>query len=990
MVVFLMDGQAAPARVVRHSTAARRLRLEVPGLRWNRFLGERLERTFSTWPGIEEASAEPRTGRLLVRYAPEAPLLSRLREQPDEQVHWPAPRQARPARGTERAPREPWHAMTLDAVRARLDCSEQGLSSAEAARRLKRYGLNIVVAEEPRSRLAMLGSQLANVPTMLLLGSAGFSAVAGDALEATAILAVVGLNAGIGYRIERRNQELLASWQKLEAGSAQVLRGGVLLTVPVADLVPGDVVLLRAGDMLPADVRVLDAHRLSADEAPLTGESEPQPKQAAPVDARAPLAERASLLFAGTSVASGHGRAMVVATGADTELARVRELVAQEASPPTPLTRKLAHLNRRVAVGSVGAAALSAAMGVAHGRSGVQVLRGAVALGVAALPEGLPLVATAALVRAMQRLHARGMVVRRVSAAEALGGVTVICTDKTGTLTRNEMRLDVLDVGDGPLELSSLRPRPQAVLEDPPTLALALGLLNSDVDVHRSGKELVVSGSSTEKALVDAAHAAGLDGAALRLAFPRRHLRERSEGIHYVVSVHRAPGGGELAFVKGAPEQVLAMCERDSKGPLDARKRERLARRNDALAADGLRVLGLAWRRFAEGGGPAPTDGYTFIGFVGLRDPLREGAAESVRQAHGAGIRTVVLTGDQPRTAEAIARRVGLEGDTLTTQSLAEMLELPDGELPRRLDRTAVLARVTPEDKRKLVKALRARGEIVAMAGDGINDAPALQAADVGVAVGVGSSDMARAVADVVMASEDLRSIMSAVGEGRIVQDNLRRALRFLFATNFSEMALVLGAGVLGLADPLTPLQLLWINLLTDTLPGIALGMEPGDPAILDRPPAPPGMPLLTHRAARQVARDGLLMAGVGGLALALGGPPLAFGTLTAVQLGYSAVCRAPRETRGHVPSDGEWRLPVFIGGAAAVHMAALTFPPLRRVLRLPAPTPLTFGGVAVGFALPALLGVLPAWGGQAVRRVRRREGRRVMTDATSLLEETP
>ncbi|RKH44620.1 cation-transporting P-type ATPase, partial [Corallococcus sp. AB050B] len=969
----------------RHSTAARRLRLEVPDLQWNTSLGTRLEATFATWPGVEEVSAQPRTGRLLVRYAPEAPLLARLHEEPEAPLaRTRRHHKARPAPGGQRGPREPWHVMTVDAVLARLDGSTHGLSSEEAARRLKRFGPNVVEEETQRSRLAMLGSQLATIPTMLLMGSAGASALAGDALEATAILAVVGLNAGIGYRIERRNQELLASWQKLEAGSAQVLRGGVLVTVLVAELVPGDVVLLRAGDVLPADMRVLDAHRLSADEAPLTGESEPQPKQPAPVDARAHLAERTSLLFAGTTVATGHGRALVVATGANTEMARVRELVAQESAPTTPLTRKLGQLDRHVAVASVGAAALSAVVGLAHGRSGPQVLRGAVALGVAALPEGLPLVATAALVRAMQRLHARGMVVRRVSAAEALGGVTVICADKTGTLTRNEMRLEVLDLGDGSLDLSTLRTRPQAVLEDPPTLALALGLLNSDVDVHHRGKELEVSGSSTEKALVAAAHAAGLDGAALRRAFPRRHLLERSEGIHYVVSVHHAPGDGVVAFIKGAPEQVLGMCERTTKGPLDARERERLARRNDALAAEGLRVLALAWRRLPGDEGAAPTEGYAFIGFVGLKDPLREGAAESVRQARGAGIRTVILTGDQPRTAEAIARQVGLEGDTLTPRELAEMLELPADALAERLERTEVLARVTPEDKSKLVKALRARGAIVAMAGDGINDAPALQAADVGVAVGVRSSDMARAVADVVMASEDLRSIMSAVGEGRIVQDNLRRALRFLFATNFSEMALVLGAGLLGLREPLTPLQLLWINLLTDTLPGIALALEPGDPAILDRPPAPPGMPLLTRRAARRVARDGALMAGVGGLGLALGGPPLAFGTLTAVQLGYSAVCRAPTQARRHAPTDGEWRLPAFVGGAAALHVAALTFPPLRRVLGLPAPTPLTFGGLALGFVLPGLMGAVPVWSGHAVRRVRR------MTSTTSSLETPP
>ncbi|MBN8471487.1 cation-translocating P-type ATPase [Corallococcus exiguus] len=817
MMVFLMDGQCATARVVRHSTAARRLRLEVPDLQWNAARCRRMERTFATWPGVVDVSAEPRTGRLLVRYAPQAPLLAQLRQEPDAPAApGPTPRKARPTQSARRGQQEPWHAMSVDAVLARLDGTAQGLASEEAARRLKRFGPNVMQEEAPRSRLATLGSQLATVPTLRLLGSAGASALAGDGLEASAILTVVGLNAGIGYRIERRNQELLASWQKLEAGVAQVLRGGVLLTVPAAELVPGDVVLLRAGDVLPADMRVLEAHRLCADEAPLT---------------------------------------------------------------------------------------------------------------------------------------------------------------------RNEMRLEVLDLGDGPLELSSLRPRPQAVLEDPPTLALALGLLNSDVDIHHRGKTLEVSGSSTEKALVAAAHAAGLDGAALRRAFPRRHLLERSEAIHYVLSVHHAPGDGTVAFIKGAPEQVLDICDRGLKGPLDARERQRLARRNDALAADGLRVLALAWRRLDGDEDPAPTEGYTFIGFVGLRDPLREGAAESVRQARGAGIRTVALTGDQPRTAEAVARQVGLEGDTLTPHELAELLELSGEALSDGLARTAVLARVTPEDKRKLVKALRAQGAIVAMAGDGINDAPALRAADVGVAVGVRSSDMARAVADVVMASEDLRSIMSAVGEGRIVQDHLRRALRFLFATNLSEMTLVLGANLLGLREPLSPLQLLWINLLTDTLPGIALALEPGDPAILDRPPAPPGMPLLTRRAVRRVARDGALMAGFGALGMAMGGPPLAFGMLTAVQLGYSAVCRAPREPRRHVPADGEWRMYAFVGGATALHTAALTLPPLRRVLRLPAPTPLTFGGLAAGLILPALVGATPVWGAQVVRRARR------MTDTPSSLE---
>ncbi|MCP3103244.1 cation-transporting P-type ATPase [Myxococcus sp. K15C18031901] len=972
MVVILIDGQASPAKVVRHAVASRRLRLAVPGLLGNRYMGRRLERTLHAWPGVEEVKAEPRSGRLLLRYGPEAPLLERLEEEGEDvsseapAAHEPPPR--RPQAPAQPPPdEEPWHARTVDEVLRRCRTDRQGLSRAEAAARLKRHGANVVNGCPPRSRWSLLRAQVATVPMGLLMGSAAASALAGDVLESTAILAVVGLNAGIGYRIERRNEALLASWQRLEAGQAQVLRDGVLQDVPASDLVVGDVLLVRAGDVLPADARVLESHRLSVDEAPLTGESEPQPKGADPVAEDAPLAERHAMLYAGTAVSSGHGRAVIVATGSAMALARVRKLVEETVAPPTPMSRKLDRLDRRVALFSVGATVLSGAVGLAHGRPLAQVLRGAVALGVAALPEGLPIVATAALVRSMQRLHARGMVVRRVASAEALGGVTVICADKTGTLTRNEMRLEVLDVGQGAVDLASLRARPDAVLEDAPSLALAAALLNSDVDVHRNGHEVIIAGSATERALVTAAHDAGLDGAQLRRAYPRRRLMERSEGIHYVVSLHEAPEGG-VAFVKGAPEQIIRLCSRDANGPLDARSRERLLKRNQALAEDGLRVLALGWRRVDLSRDEARDADYTFIGFMGLRDPLREGAADTLRQARVAGIRTIILTGDQKHTAEAVARQVGLRGETLVAKEVTARLSSPGGAEGDWLERVSVLARVTPEDKMALVRALRARGEIVAMAGDGINDAPALKAADVGVAVGARSSDMARQMADVVMAGEDLRGIIHAVGEGRIVQDNLRRSIRFLFATNLSEMALVVGASLLNAREPLLPLQLLWLNLLTDTLPGLALALEPGDADILDRPPAPPDAPLLPGDMARQVVRDALLMAGLGAAGMVLGGPPLAFGMLTAAQLGYAPVCRAPRHIHGG-GYQGSGRFTVLVGGAVAMQGLALVVPPLRAVLGLPAPTWRAFAGLATGLVLPMTVSGLYRQGRRVLRR---------------------
>jgi Ca2+-transporting ATPase len=453
--------------------------------------------------------------------------------------------------------------------------------------------------------------------------------------------------------------------------------------------------------------------------------------------------------------------------------------------------------------------------------------------------------------------------------------------------------------------------------------------------------------------LVRAAESAGLDVGELRKRFPRRLLRERVGDIHYVISIHDAPGGARLAFVKGAPEQVVRLCD------LDAAARAKYLVRNDELAAAGLRVLALAWKPL--GGDGDASRGYRWIGLVGLRDPLRPTARDAVRSAKRAGIRTVILTGDQLRTADAIARQVELGGIAVDGSALARRLEAGDHEAEALLDRVGVLARVSPADKAAIVRAFRRRGEIVAMVGDGINDAPALKIADVGVAVGVGSSDLARQVADVVLAEEDLRAILAAVGEGRIVQDNLRRAIRFLFATNLSEMALMVASSLLGGREPLTPMQLLWINLLTDTLPALALALEPGHPEVLDRPPAPPQAPLLSHAAVKEMVRDGALMATVGAGGMLLGGPRLAFATLTSAQLSYATVCRAPGTSMNR-------RFLGLVGGAIAVQGAALVTSPLRRLLRLGPLSALEPVGFLAGLVLPPMIAGARA-SGEIVRR---------------------
>jgi Ca2+-transporting ATPase len=853
-----------------------------------------------------------------------------------------------------------WHALGAESVCRRLRSGVDGLSATEAARRLRAAGPNSVPDGAPRTRLGIVRDQLANLPSGLLLGSSAMSTLVGDFFDAGAILAAVGLNAGIGYEIERGSEQLLASWRRLEAGEAQVVRGGVLRSVAAEALVVGDVVLCRAGDMVPADARLLDAHRLSCDEAALTGESEPQRKSAAPAPAPAPLAQRPSMLYAGTQVVGGHGRAVVVATGASTEAATVRRLLEHETAPRTPFQRQLDRLGRGLAVSGLSAGAVSALAGLLYGQSPLQALRTAVSLAVAAIPEGLPMVSTAALVRSMQRLRRRGMVVRRLASAETLGGVTVVCADKTGTLTRNDMRLEVLDLGGGAIDAATVRAEPARLFAHRPTLALAAAVLNSDVDVQRRGRAVAIAGSSTERALVRAAENAGLERGALRAAYPRRLLHERDGGVHYVVSVHDVAGGGSVAFIKGAPEQVLKLCTRDHGGQaLTAASRRAVLSRNDRLAEQGLRVLALGWRRLERGAAARarrraargqPSAGYRLIGLAGLRDPLRAGAAETIRHAARAGVRTVILTGDQARTARAVARQVGLQGDTIDGADVARLLARSGAAARARLRRVAAFARVTPADKVAIVRALRAQGEIVAMAGDGINDAPALKAADVGIAIGVHSSDLARHAADVVLENEDLRSILTAIGEGRIVQDNLRRAVRYLLATNLAEVTLVGGAALLGRRDSFTPRQLLWINLLSDTLPALALALEPARPEVLDRAPAPPHAPLLDAAARLRVARDGLALAGLGAGALALGGRPLMFSVFCGAELGSALPCR----DRGAPPDR---RFLLLLGSGAALHLAGITLPPLRVLLGLPARvSALELAGFAAGLGLPALL----------------------------------
>jgi len=927
-MLWLGDERTVAEALARHARTSGRIRIEVSNLVGNPGLARKLEASALARPGVVRAFANPRSGRVLIEYAPGAPDIDELERYA---------RSARPRRRRGTIERDPtiWHAEPADVVVARLGTNPRdGLRSAEAAHRLDAIGANLFEGEAPPSRLALLASQLTNLPTILLLGSTVVSIVLGDFIEAGAIIAVIVLNAAIGYRVEHRSAELLAAWHIAELGASEVIRDGSIQRVPTSALVPGDVLVVRAGTVVGADARVVNAHRLAADEAALTGESEPVAKSSERVAPGAILAERHSMLYRGTTIASGHGRALVVATAGATEIASVQRLAAEARAPKSGLQHRLGSLSSRLAWTGLAASGLAGLAALAWRRNPSEILRDSVALGVAAIPEGLPVTATAALVRAMAHMRTRGIVVRRLATAETLGGVTVACTDKTGTLTENRMRVEVVSMLDGTrarrIAGHALAATPGRAAYGPLGALIVAGVLNSDLEYQRNGHRLEFAGSSTERALVQLAERAGLEPIALRQLWPRRRLIERRDGVNYVISEH----DHGLACIKGAPEQVVPLC--GLPGPAEAT----VLAENAALAGEGLRVLAIGWRASDAG------DTWRYLGLVGLRDPLREGSAEAVQTAARAGIRTVMLTGDQRATAEAIARQARLEGDVIDGSELPALLVAPDAAA--RLGRIAAIARVVPADKVAVVEALRRSGEIVAMIGDGINDAPALRAADVGIAVGARSSDLARQTADIVLEHEDLRSILDAVAEGRAVQDNLRRSIRYQAAGNLGEILLALGAALAG-RRMIPSLGLLWINLLTDTLPGLALALEPVDAGLIERPPARPGAPILDRADWARVARDGALIAGAAGISAALGGPLAAFGVIGTVQFGYAATCRAPDQP---LPR----RFAALVGGSAALHLTAVATAPVRALLRIGGNAPVALAAAGLGLAAPLYL----------------------------------
>ncbi len=794
----------------------------------------------------------------------------------------------------------PWHTLERSVALQSLNVSpEVGLTDDEARRRLEQHGPNELIERGAKSPWLILWEQISAVMVLILIGAGALSAVLGKWTEAVAILAIVVLFVALGFIQEYRAERAIAALKKLAVQQVRVWRNGRLIELPAHDLVEGDVIVLEAGNVVPADVRLVETANLRIQEAALTGESEPVDKEIAAIAAAdAPLGDRRNMAYRGTLVSHGRGRALVVATGMRTEIGRIADMIQEVKPGPTPLQRKLDQVGKGLAVAGAIVAVLILVIGLLRGEALDDMILTAISVAVAVVPEGLPAVVTFTLALGAQRMLRRNALIRKLPAVETLGSVTVICSDKTGTLTENRMTVTVVDTAGERVDLPPAGQLP--TLTDSAKLVLMAGALANDAQLQtQADGSLAFLGDPTEGALLVAAQRSGLDVETLIRALPRLaelpfdSVRKRMSTVHAfrsdlpVASTLKTlqPVDGEpVVFVKGSVDGLLDIAthvwDGAARQPLDDVWRGRIGDANHALASAGQRVLGFGLRFIdAPTTDPSLESQLVFIGLVGMIDPPRPEARTAAAVAMKAGIRPIMITGDHPLTARAIAQDLGIlsatAGDEARVFTGVEIEAMSDRQLRETVNAASVFARVAPEHKLRIVAALQSQGHVVAMTGDGVNDAPALKQADIGVAMGITGTDVSKEAAAMVLRDDNFATIVAAVEEGRTIYDNVRRFVKFSLAGNVAKVGVMLAWPLLigslaGAVDPvaLRPLQLLWLNLMTDGLMGLGLGVERAEPDVMRRPPVSPSAGIFSGGMGWHVGWLGLW---IGAVTLAVG-----------------------------------------------------------------------------------------------------------------------
>lgn len=1001
-----------------HINVKGRARYRIKGLHRSEYLKRHIESRLSDGKGISYASASAMTGNVLVifnsnnSYEGIALLIQGIvseykKSAGTDAINKPYSSAAKVInRHSESQKGKPWHFIDTEAVLNFFGVSRgQGLSGDSVAKHLEQYGLNILPEAVPRSGFTIFINQFKSLPVALLGAAAGISIFTGGIADALIITGVVVINAAIGYTTESQAEKTIHSLKKLVRPSALVIRDGKAKEIRADDLVPGDIMILRPGSYVAADARLIEANYLSVDESTLTGESMPVVKKVQSLElgvmsgensaihnpqsaiSEIPLADRINMVYMGTLVTGGQGIAVVAATGAFTEIGRIQAMVGEARPPETPMERQLDKMGSQLVL--IGGAVCVGvfAIGLLKGYGFLQMLKTSISLAVAAVPEGLPTIATTTLALGIRDMRRHNILIRHLDAVETLGSVQTICLDKTGTITMNRMSVSAVYTGMKRIKVSD----GEFIFDDPKIKGIAKGefmrlleitVLCNESEAAKIEDEYIVSGSSTENALIYMAVNSGIDVVELRKKFQLLKIQHRSENRNYMITIHKEEKKkGRLIAIKGSPADVLSMCRQQivngKKTPIKDGDRLAIEIENERMAGNALRVLGVAYASIKQGQGTGgkgheenmdgldPQD-FVWLGLVGMADPVRKGVKELIGDFHNAGIDTVMITGDQSPTAYAIGRELNL--------SKSEQLEILDSTHITNIDpdvmmalcnKVDVFARVSPANKLQIVQALQKNGKVVAMTGDGINDGPALKAADIGIAMGHTGTDVAREVADVVLEDDNLETMIIAISRGRTIYSNIRKSVHFLISTNLSEIMVMFSAIAGGLGQPLSAMQLLWINLISDIAPGLALALEPPEPDVLNQPPRNPDEPIIKTSDFKRIAFESAVLSagalsayGYGIMRYGIGQRTgtLAFMSLSIGQLLHAISCRSEKHSifeREKMPSNRY--LNIAIGGSLGLQLLTMIIPGLRNLLGI-TPISVSDGIVIGGSALLPLL----------------------------------
>ncbi len=873
-----------------------------------------------------------------------------------------------------------WYLMAVEEVLTSLNTSNiSGLSNETATNNLKKYGKNVLSTTVKRSEVSMLLDQFKSLPVVLLVIASGISIATGGMIDAVVILGVVSLNAAIGYVTESQSERIINSLKNRAEQSTLVIRDSYQTEIPTEDVVIGDILVLNPGSYIAADARIITTDNLNIDESALTGESLPITKISTSLNGEnVPLADRLNMIYKGTLVINGRGLAVVVATGNFTEMGKIQQLVGEATTIRTPLSKQLDQVGSQIVFIGMGLCGLVFTLGMLRGYGLLPMLQSSISLAVAAVPEGLPTIAITTLALGIRDMRKNHVLVRSLNAVEALGSVQTICLDKTGTLTENKMSVVEILTDSKHIQVTNGNFIDGEETINPYSYNELLKLIHVSVlcnesEVSKQNDEYVVRGSATENALIYTAISAGVDVITLKGKYPSLQTNLRSENRNLMSTTHSTHNCHQMVAVKGNPAEVLQICHKWMKSgqivPLTIEGRQKMEIENDRMAGKALRVLGIAYGYIEEGDNSNNhhESDLIWLGLVGMADPLRTGAKKLIADFHQAGIDTVMITGDQSPTAYAIAKELELNRHTqleiLDSNNLNNLTPEALAALSEKVD---VFARISPSNKLQIVQALQTSGKVVSMTGDGINDAPALKAAQIGVAMGKEGTDVAREVADIVLEDDRLETMMIAISRGRTIYNNIRKSVHFLLATNLSEIMVMITATAVGIGEPLNAIQLLWLNLVTDIFPGLSLAMEAPEPDVLNQPPRNPNEPIINNTDFGRIVFESAAISistlaaygyGIFKYGISPKARALAFMTLTSGQLLHTSSSRSEKHSifsKEKLPPNPY--LNTAILGSFGIQFLTLTVPQLRGLLKM---TPLNIVDITVitsGALLPLLV----------------------------------